>query len=416
MSEQPQQPKVTCLGYAVILLFITACLAGAAYFFGIKPEWPPKFGNGLSTPTVAAPGQDPHASPAPTPSPEPASSVEIGIAYGTEKKRWLEWAVNEFAQTPQGRKIKVNLLPMGSLEGAQELVAGNKAINVWSPASALYKDTFVQDWQLKYNKQPILREEVLALSPMVFVFWAERYDAFIAKYKTVSFTTIADALKEPAGWDAIAQKPEWGVFKFGHTHPNESNSGLMTLVLASYQYTQKSRGLTLKDILDPKFQNWLVTMERGASGLSNSTGTMMKEMVLKGPASYDALFVYENVAMDFLKNAEGRWGELRIAYPRPNMWNDNPYYIIDAPWSTSDQRKASAVFLEFLLSEPIQKQALVHGFRPGNPSIAIKAPDSPFVTYGKYGVRIDLDEIAEAPKGEIISNILAIWQRSVSGR
>jgi hypothetical protein len=150
----------------------------------------------------------------------PAAAVEIGVAYGTEKQRWLQWAAGEFASTPAGQHIKVNLIPKGSLEGAQAILAGNEKIHVWSPASALYEDVFASEWQLRHNKAPFVRKEALALSPMVFVLWAERYDAFIAKYKEVTFRTIGQALKEPGGWDAIAKKPEWGLFKFGHTHPN----------------------------------------------------------------------------------------------------------------------------------------------------------------------------------------------------
>jgi Ca-activated chloride channel family protein len=158
-------------------------------------------------------------------------TAEIGIAYGTEKQRWLQWAVEQFAITPAGQRIKVNLIPKGSLEGAQAILAGDQKIHVWSPASALYEDVFTQEWQIKHGKAPFVRKEALALSPMVFVLWAERYEAFVAKYREVAFVTLGQALREPAGWEAIAKKPEWGIFKFGHTHPNQSNSGLMTLVL-----------------------------------------------------------------------------------------------------------------------------------------------------------------------------------------
>ena len=108
--------------------------------------------------------------------------VELGIAYGTEKQRWLEWAVQEFAKTRDGKRIKVNLIPMGSLEGAHALLNGDQRIHVWSPASALYKDIFVEEWQVKYSQNPILKEEPIALSPMVLVMWDERYQAFAQKY------------------------------------------------------------------------------------------------------------------------------------------------------------------------------------------------------------------------------------------
>lgn len=398
MSEKP---GLTPLGCLVIGLFVAACIGGAVYF--LLPE---KFKGVV---TAASSTGEVVSSPS-------GKTVEIGIAYGTEKKRWLEWAAKEFAKTKEGGRITVNLIPMGSLEGAQALLAGDERIQVWSPASSTYRDVFEQEWQVKYGGEPILREEPLALSPMVFVTWQERYDAFVQKFGELSFATISSGLDDKSGWLGIAQKPEWGLFKFGHTHPNESNSGLITLVLLAYNYHNKTSGLVLKDILDPAFQEWFGKIENAVAGLSNSTGNMMREMVLKGPSAYDVLFVYENVAIDYLKNAEGRWGRLRLVYPKRNMWNDNPYCIIDASWSSPEQRKAANVFLDFLLSEPIQREALKHGFRPGNPDVAIKTPDSPFVTYQTYGVQIDLGQTCEPPKAEVINNLLALWQRTRGSR
>ena len=402
MAESPQSSRLTWLGQLVVLLFIAACGFGAWFLF-------------LKKPLVS---ETPGESPQPTKSlfGGDAPAVEIGIAYGTEKQRWMQWAVEQFAQTKEGKRIKVNLIPKGSLEAAQSILAGDEKIHVWSPASALYEDVFVQEWQIKRNKAPFVRKEALALSPMIFVMWAERYDAFVAKYKELSFVTIGQAVKEPGGWDGIAQKPEWGLFKFGHTHPNQSNSGLMTLVLMAFDFHKKNRGLEMKDILKPDFQTWMNGIETATTGMSNSTGNMMRDMVLRGPSSYDALCVYESVVIDYLKSAEGRWGELRVAYPRQNMWNDNPYYVLDAPWSSADQRKAAGTFLDFLLSETVQKESLKHGFRPGNPTVPIKFPESPFVQYQRFGLQIDLSSVGEAPKAEVINNLLASWQRSQGNR
>ncbi len=74
----------------------------------------------------------------------------------------------------------------------------------------------------------------------------------------------------------------------------------------AYDFHGKSRGLELKDILDVRFQAWLADFERGVSGLSNSTGNLMRDMVLRGPSTFDGLFVYESVVIDYLKSAEGR--------------------------------------------------------------------------------------------------------------
>lgn len=409
------RPRLTILGNLILLAMIGACFYTAYLLIGKTPAAgvaPAQ--NGGDSPKNGQPLTAEQAPPAPPV--YDGAQTEIGIAYGTEKKNWLVWAQGEFLKTDAGRKIKINLIPMGSLEGAQAAVAGDKRLTVWSPASAAYKDTFVQDWQAKYGGNPIAKEENLALTPMVFVMWEERYQAFIRKYKEVTFQTMGLALQEKGGWDAIAGKPEWGLFKVGHTHPNQSNSGLMTLVLMACDYHKKTRGIELKDITDAGFQNWLQDFERGVSGLSNSTGTMMKEMVLKGPSSYDAMIVYENVVIDYLKGAQGRWGDLRVVYPKFNLWNENPYYVIDAAWSGPEQRKAAGVFLEFLMSEPIQRQALEHGFRPGNPSVPINQESSPFKLYAKYGLKVEIDTVCEAPKAEVVFNLLASWQRSQGKR
>jgi hypothetical protein len=397
--------KLTPAGKAVVGLFVLACLFGAYYFFihGHGSNSTPETGGTPHTPGHGL--QTEYTGP----------KVEIGLAFGTEKENWLKWAVADFAKTDAGGKITVKLIPKGSLEGGQAIWRDeDKGIQVWSPASSLYKAEVVREWQPKHGNNPILKEESLALSPMVFVFWEERYKAFIDKYKTVSFSTIHDAVTEDGGWDAIAKQPDWGVFKFGHTHPQQSNSGLVTLLLMGYSFHNKKETEPLQnaDILDKKFQDWMVALERGVYRMSNSTGNMMQDMVRYGPSTFDCLFVYESVVIDYLKNAQGRWGTLKVVYPRHNLWNDNPYYILDVPWSSADQRKAAEVFLQFLMSERVQKESLTHGFRPGNTSIPIReVADSPFVLYEKSGLKIDLNQVCAPPAAEVQDELLRIWER-----
>ena len=92
---------------------------------------------------------------------------------------------------------------------------------------------------------------------MVFVMWKNRYEAFVKKFGTVNFRTLGQAMEEPEGWGKIAGRPEWGFFKFGAHDPNKSNSGLQTLVLMAYEFAGKQRGLTVGDITEQRFQNWL---------------------------------------------------------------------------------------------------------------------------------------------------------------
>ena len=392
MANSTDRPSLTWLGKTVIALFVTGCIAGA-YWLAQRRHVLPAALNAGNVLTGSS------------------KNVEFGIAYGTEKQKWLEAAVEQFKSTDEGKHIQVDLIPMGSLEGAHAALAGDKRIQVWSPASAVYKNTFVEDWQARYGSNPILKEEPLALTPMVFVMWEERYQAFKQHYGTVDFDTINHALHEPAGWQTIAKQPDWGLFKFGHTNPGESNSGILALVLAGHNYFKKTDDLTVAEVTDLKFQTWLSQLESATSSDSNSTGNLMREMVLKGPSSYDALLVYESVAIDYLKNAEGRWGSIHVVYPEYNIWNDSPYYILNAPWSSDDQRKAAQTFLDFLLSEPLQRASITHGFRPADPNVPTRTPDAPWTRYQANGIKIDLGRICAAPKAEVVSNLLASWQR-----
>jgi len=338
-----------------------------------------------------------------------APVTEIGIAYGTEKRGWLEWAAREFAASGAGRRIRVNLIPLGSVESARAIVNGDQRIHVWSPASSLYRQVLLRDWSARYRGQPILKEEALALTPMVLVMWKDRYEAFVARSPEVSLRTFYFAMRAKSGWGRIAGRPDWGVFKFGHTHPDQSNSGLMTLIILAYNAFQKRAGLTVSELNSPAFREHLAAFERGVTGLSNSTGNLMKEMTTKGPSGFDALMVYENLAIDYFRGGDTKWGPLQVIYPAENLWNENPYCILDTPWTTKEHQEAAATFLRFLLSEPIQTKALDYGFRPGNAAVPVKGPDSPFSRFAEYGLKVEVPEMCEVPSAEVVEHLQQLW-------
>jgi hypothetical protein len=406
-TDQATKSKLPLAITIVILLLIGNLIYGAILLMRVK-KTPPS----PATNIVAGSATQGHGGEASS-----DSAVHLGIAYGTEKERWLKWAASEFAKTDAGRGITVDLIPMGSLEGAQAVNREDTRINVWSPASRLYREQFAQEWSARHGNNPIAREERLALTPMVFVMWDERYQPFVAKYGNVSFHTVGQALAEPGGWATIANKADWGLFKFSHTVPSQSNSGLVALVTMAYDFHAKSAGLELADVLNADFQKWFGGIERGASGMQNSTGNMMKDMVLLGPGTFDCLFVYESVAIDYLDNAGGRWGKLHVSYPKYNLWNDNPYYVLDVPWSTPAQRKAADAFCDFLMSVPAQREAMRHGFRPGNPAVPTNEPDSPWVSYQWAGLTPDLPgTMGEPPPAAVMFNLLQSWERTRGGR
>jgi hypothetical protein len=347
----------------------------------------------------------------------------LGIAYGTEKQDWFEAAARDFEKTPAGAGIRIQLKPMGSLEAAHAIARNDQTIQVWSPASSLYKEVFIRDWKATHTAgvDPILKQAPLALTPMVFVMWEERYQAFMQKYPGLSFRTIGLAQSEPGGWSTIANQPDWMFFKFSHTNPSQSNSGLMALVLMAYDFHGSVKGMNGAQITDTGFQQWLRDVEKNlvgaASGLIPSTGTLMNAMVQRGWSTYDVVLVYESVAIDRLRQANGRWGPLTVVYPRYNLWSENPYYILNVPWNSPAQRAAAQAFLDYLLSEPVQTQAMAHGFRPANVNVSTKGADSPFEKYQSVGFRSDVPgAFCDPPSANVLEALLLAWQRSQGGK
>jgi len=94
---------------------------------------------------------------------------------------------------------------------------------------------------------------------------------------------------------------------------------------------------------------------------------LLKQMVLKGPSAFDVLFTYESAIIANLKNMEGRWGGVRVVYPRSTSGNDNRSTCDHAMGERRCNAKAPVDFVAFLMTEPIQRELLKYGFRPRNP-------------------------------------------------
>src|SRR5262249_59092407 len=146
---------------------------------------------------------------------------------------------------------------------------------------------------------------------------------------------------------------------------------------------------------------------------ANSTGALMEKVVRRAPSCFDGVFVNEHVAIVSPQAPGGGWGKLAGPYPPQNLWCDHPYYLLDVPWSSPDQRRAAEAFLRFLMSEPQQRAALAHGFRPGNLDVPVLGVgDSPFLRYPHAGLRVDLKGIVPPPGDEVVERLLAFWEKT----
>ena len=366
---------------------------------------------------------EPIAARDPANGPPAAPEVELTFEYSTEKKDWLEAAVAGFHKA--NPKIHVTLIGKGSLEAANAILDGTDQPVLWSPADSLVANLLASDWQIK-NQSPLFptagdrAPQPLLLTPLVFVVWEERARVLVdqAHDGQLSWKMIHEAIASPKGWAGIGGKPAWGFVTLGHTDPNKSNSGMEALALMAYEHFNKTSGLTVEQLLDPRFQDFVRTIERGVQHFESSTGTFMTDMIRFGPSKYDIAVVYESLAVSQLENAQGRWGSLHIYYPPVTIWSDHPVVMLDAPWVTAAQKTAAAELIAFLRSTPVQTTALRFGFRPAETSVAVKTTEgsSPFTRSAQYGLSLELPPAAQPPDGAVIRNMLMMWSRVVKPR
>jgi len=352
--------------------------------------------------------------------------VVLTVWYGTEKQEWLEDAVQRFeASNPRvgARPIQVQIAGSGSgdivARVAQEDWRGSNPPAVISPASSLWLELLERDIQRSGSRVQMATgsdaPRPLVLTPLVLVAWEQRGQTLWRNSPASFWQDLHDALTNPQGWSALGQSG-WGFVKFGHTSPLSSNSGAQTLLLLAYGYHNKTGGLTTADVLDPGFQQWFIDIERSVLEFGDSTGTLMTNMVQFGPSRYDLVAVYENLALENIDAARGRWGQnIHIYYPPATVLSDHPYAMLEAPWVTAEQRQAARQFRDFLLSRPAQELALQSGFRPADPQVPLDSddPSNPFTRYQQYGVQTALGQQAEVPSGDVVDALLELWRSQI---
>jgi ABC-type Fe3+ transport system substrate-binding protein len=348
--------------------------------------------------------------------------VVVTVWYGTEKRAWLEDAAARYAQSEPrvgGRPVQIVLRGIGSREQAERVAAqrwgAEPPPTVVSPASSMWVEVLSAEWARRNpGAAPVVAQgedapTPLALTPLVLVAWEERGQLIWRGGEADFWRELSSALAKD-NWRELGGREAWGPVKLGHTSPLTSNSGAQTLALLAYGYYGRAGGLTPADIASADFRAWLAGVEGAVPAFGDSTGALMTSMLQRGPSMYDVAAVYENLAIESFEPARA-WGGLRVYYPPATIVSDHPYAILDAPWTTADERDAARQFRAFLLSRAIQERARAHGFRPADPSVPLAGDDpaSPFNRYQANGLRADIRQQVELPAADVLAALLDVW-------
>ncbi len=377
--------RIICLGF---LLLLAACDSSAT---------PTKPASSQASPSACASGS--------------TGPVNLTFSYSTEKQSWIEAAVKRFNQQQSscGSPITVKTIPAGSGQSMQDIVNGSIQPDIWSPAGNVWLTLLNQQWQQKHGSQLIgtsaNENPSLVKSPVVIAMWKPMAQALGWPTTPIGWADIARLSTTPDTW-ATYGHPEWGNFKFGHTNPDGSNSGLDAIIAENYAAVNKLRDLTSDDVHMTSTSEFVANVESSIIHYGESTGTFADEMFTKGTSYLSAAVMYENLVVE--ANDPTLYPHLPFPvvaiYPKEGTFqSDHPFAILHGSWVTAAKRMAAQVFESYLLSPAEQQQALHYGFRP---------------VVGTQGAPIDAAHgvdpsqpanLLQVPSADVVNTVEASW-------
>ncbi len=341
--------------------------------------------------------------------PRDPNVLEIVFTYGSEKEDWLVEVTSEFNRsrvtTADGKVIAVRTVPMGSGECIATAIDGSVQAHVTSPASGAFITLGNAESRAKTGSDLVASTENLVLSPVVIAMWKPMAEALGWPEAPVGWGDILALSQHPDGWASVGL-PQWGNFKFGHTHPEFSNSGLIALIAEVYSGAGKVNGLTLEDVARPEVGDYLENIERSVVHYGRSTGFFGKKLLDNGPQYLSAAVLYENMVIGAYAAGAAPPVTLVAIYPKEGtFWSDHPVGIVEREWVTDSHRAAVRTYLDYLLDPAQQERALRFGFRPADVTVALGPPVD-----RAHGVDPQEPKTTlEVPSAEVMDAVLKLW-------
>ena len=303
--------------------------------------------------------------------------MRLFFTYSSEKKDWVKDVTATFNQggykTKAGKLIYVDAIAEGSGDCIDGIINDTQKADVVSPASEAFVRLGNTQGRAKLGREVIGPTQNLVLAPVVIGIWEPMAKALGWPDKPIGWSDILALATDNQGW-ATYGHPEWGKFKFGHTHPEYSNSGLVSLVAIAYAAVGKTTSLEINDLIDPKVGDFIKGIENSVLHYGSSTGFFAKKMFANGPRYLSAAVMYESLVVQSYSEPNMAFPVVAVYPKEGTFWSDHPAGIVDREWVTPEKREAADVYIKFLLDKPQQLTALKYGFRPGPTEMPVGPP------------------------------------------
>ncbi len=361
------------------------------------------------------------------------NSVAITIIYAPESNSYLPQVMADFNDAFRNGRNPVTGQPLTSGEPTvcisgqsgssgttmQGIVNAVIAPNNSNVARPTIFEPSVSHWLALANYQSgrqifdLAQTQATALAPVVMAIWESRLEAIrnTIGREDIGWQDLLDVLNSPNGWQDYGISGRRTVY-YGHTDPLVSSTALSTLISEFYASARANgftgRRLTSAEVRNPDIQLGVRRIEELIRHYSTRT-TEFRNYIAQGPDYLDFVALEENdlVYINQGRSPEGIPPERLVAlYPSEGtFWHEHPMGIVNASWTTEEQRAAASVFVEYVLTPAVQQRIMAEGFRPANPNVPL---DFPLVA--ENGVDVNQPRtVLDVPAPEVIAAIQQSW-------
>ncbi len=332
----------------------------------------------------------------------PNNAIDISIIYAPESAQYMPRVMAEFNRISAEGRSPVTGQPWAQGERPiwitgesgssgtvmQGIVNAFIAPNNQNVARPTIFEPSVSHWLALANYQSgrtlfnLAEARATALAPVVMAIWESRLNAIrqTVGYDDIGWEELLGVLNSENGWQDYGIPNGRRTVYYGHTDPNISSTGLSTLIAEFYASARANgfteRRLNLDQVRDETVQQGVREIEELIRHYSTRT-TEFKEYIAQGPEYLDFVALEENDLIYINRGlTEYQPPEQLVAlYPKEGtFWHEHPMGIVNADWVSAEQAAAARVFIDYVLTEPVQQIIMAEGFRPANPDVELGFP------------------------------------------
>lgn len=365
----------------------------------------------------------------------PANAIEISIIYAPESRPYMEEFIPRFNESYRqginpltGERLQSGERPIfvSGVDGSsgtvmRGIVNAAQGINSENLARPTIFQPSVSHWLALANY--LANDDIFDLAdvrptanaPVVMAIWESRYNAIVdtVGYEDIGWEELLMVLDSENGWQDFGIPNGRRTVFYGHTDPFVSSTALSTLIATYYAAAREDgftdRRLTLDVVERESVQDGVRRIESLIRHYSSRT-TEFINYIAQGPDYLDFVALEENdlIAINRgLTDVRNPPEKLVALYPKEGtFWHEHPMGIVNADWTTQEQRDAARVFADWVVLPEQQEIIMSYGFRPVNPDVELGFPFEE-----EFGVTVaGPSNVLAVPDPEVIAEVQDSWR------